>query len=306
MGRLQLMEEECDCIEVIFQDYVQSRKTHKNFLFFEGKDDFKYYWCRISPFIGNQKYKKYICNCKNNVISIYDMIKNKTKINEEEKLLYFVDRDFDKELNLPEDIFITPTYAIENFYISDNALKNMLIGELGLSGESNDDDDKHDLEIAFKYLIDNRNKIIEQILYVNAWYSIQYRLTDLEQCPKLTAIKNYEAIKNIKSKEELESLVPNSVSVSDEMMTEEIKYLRENPVVRLRGKYFEQTIPYYIRKVFEDSNKKKNRTMLKKRRKVNINIGEDNMVCILSNYADVPNELITYLQNKFLRKEKCA
>lgn len=37
MTLLQKMEEECDCTEVIFQDYIQSRNTHKIFLFFEGR-----------------------------------------------------------------------------------------------------------------------------------------------------------------------------------------------------------------------------------------------------------------------------
>lgn len=48
---LRQMEEESDCIETIFQSYITLKSTCTVFLFFEGKDDFKYYWCRLSPFV---------------------------------------------------------------------------------------------------------------------------------------------------------------------------------------------------------------------------------------------------------------
>lgn len=299
MSLIQQMEEECDCIEVIFQNYIQSRSTHEIFLFFEGKDDYKYYWCRLSPFIGNKKYKKYNCNCKNNVVILYQMINTKTEKIDTEKTLYFVDRDFDKLNKLSEDIYVTPTYSIENLYVSDNAIKNMLIGEWGLSGEMDEDDEK-DFIIAVKFLISKRNEIIDSMIYANAWYSLQYNKTKYKSCfPKLSAVKEYKTVKNVESKEILQGLVPNSIEVTYEELEQEISYLKEKPVERLRGKYFEQSMPYYIRMVFTESNKKKGRTMFVKRRKVNINIGVDNMVSLLSIYADVPNDLISYIKTRF-------
>lgn len=299
MGLKQKMEEESDCIEAIFQSYISLRSTHKIFLFFEGKDDFKYYWCRLSPFIGTQNYEKYVCNNKSNVLRIHDMIYTKTKRKKEEKLCYFVDRDFEKEMPAYPDIYVTPTYSIENLYVSDNAIKNMLKGEWGLSGEMAEED-KRDFDIAFNYLIDKRTEIIESIIYANAWYSLQYNKSkDKPPFPKLTAIKEVHTIKDIRNKEELQNLVTNSVVVSDGEIEEEIQYLMEHPEVRIRGKYFEQTMPHYIRKVFEDSNKRKNRVMFSKRRYVNINVGEDNMISVLSQYADVPEDLMSYIIGKF-------
>lgn len=54
---LKQMEKESDCIETIFQSYITLKSTRTVFLFFEGKDDFKYYWCRLAPFIGEQGYE---------------------------------------------------------------------------------------------------------------------------------------------------------------------------------------------------------------------------------------------------------
>lgn len=299
MGLIQEMEKECECTEVIFQDYIQSRSSYNIFLFFEGKDDYKYYWCRISPYVGTQEYKKYVCNCKENVVSIQKMLNTKVKRKECEKILYFADRDFEKEDTLSSDIYVTPTYSIENFYISDRAIKNMIIGEFGLSSEM-EEVDKTDFNIAINYLISKRDEVIESMIYANAWYSLQYNKTkNSSKFPKLSAIKEFNTIYNIKDKGYLQNLVTDSVNIIDEDLDKEIEYLKENPVDRLRGKYFEQTMPKYIMKVFQDSNKKCNRELFLKRRKININVGTDNMISVLSNYADVPNDLIAYIRFRF-------
>ena len=42
------MEKESDCLESIFQSCVISKDKKEVFLFFEGKDDYKYYVSRLS------------------------------------------------------------------------------------------------------------------------------------------------------------------------------------------------------------------------------------------------------------------
>ena len=84
-----------------------------------------------------------------------------------------------------------------------------------------------------------------------------------------------------------------------EEMAEEIQYLKEDPVGRLSGKYFEQTMPKYIMTLFQDANKKENRLLFRKRRKVALNVSKDNMIYILANYADVPADLISYIRTQF-------
>lgn len=307
MNLLQRMENECDCIEVIFQDYIQSRNLYNIFVFFEGKDDFKYYCARLSLITGERVYKHYICQNKRNVIEIYRMINAKASKKNNEKLLYFIDRDFDKSNDLPHDIYVTPVYSIENFYVTDNAFKRIIKGELGFSDEMNEED-KRDFEAGVSYLIEKRDEVINSMIYANAWYSLQCNVKNVgKQNPKLSAIKDFDIIKDVTNKDRLEEMVPFSVALSETDIENEMQYLREDPVGRLRGKYFEQTIPFYINKLFEDSNKKKNRVIFSKRRKVNIVIGKDNMISILSNYADVPEGLYQYILNKFesVNKRSC-
>lgn len=298
MSLLHQMDEECDCIEVIFQNYIQTRSTVDIFLFFEGKDDYKYYCIRIEPFLNGKVPKQYVCQKKDNVIELHDMIKRQTKSKPTEKLLFFVDKDFDRNTTINNDIYITPTYSIENFYISDAAIKRILIGEWGLSSEMQDID-KEDFEAAFNYLKSKRDVIVDSMIYANAWYSLQKRKTkDGGICPRLSAIKEYTSIKGIHKIENLEELVDNAIPVSPKELTAEINRLKKIPEKNLRGKYFEQTMPYYFMNVFSDSNKKSNRFLLSKRRKVNICIGKDNMVSILSQYADVPSCLVEYITKR--------
>lgn len=296
---LKQMEKESDCIETIFQSYITLKSTRTVFLFFEGKDDFKYYWCRLAPFIGEQGYETYICRSKGNVLQLYNMIHFQTKPRDNEKICYFVDNDYEKSQLQNEDIYVTPTYSIENLYISDSAIKNMLKGEWGLSGEMLKAD-KDDFEIAFNYLKGKRDEVINSIIYANAWYSLQYNKSKGNlQHPKLSAIKEYKTIKDVKDKATLEGMVANSIKVSEEEVEAEIAYLEQNPEGKIRGKYFEQTMPSYFMKVFQDSNKKNNREMFSKRRRVNINVGEDNMVSVLSQYADSPSNLMAYITKIF-------
>lgn len=296
---IDYMESEADCVETIFQDYVVSRASNKIYLFFEGKDDCNYYFARLAPFIGSSPWKQYICKSKKNVLWISKKILDSTEKKQDEVLCYFVDNDFEKEKNTPDYIYVTPVYSIENFYVSDRAIENMITGIMGFSGEM-DESDMLDYQDAVNFLICKRNIIIEEMLFSNAWYSLQHNKgkNKLDK-PNLSALKEYSAIKNIQDKTILQGLTRNYVDVSDEELNEEIEFLKADPVKRLRGKYFEQTMPQHIMYLFQDSNKKSGRDIFRKKRKVTANINSENMILSLSNYAEVPDNLVRYLKQRF-------
>ena len=64
------MSEEAECVEAIFMSFIQTKSSQKIFLFFEGKDDFKYYCPRISFICNDKEYNKYDCGGKENVLRI--------------------------------------------------------------------------------------------------------------------------------------------------------------------------------------------------------------------------------------------
>jgi len=293
---IEKLDKESECIEVLYQQYIQNRSKYEVFIFFEGNDDYKYYHVRVDPFIIDKKNRHYVCEGKNNVISLHEMIETQTQKDEKEKLLYFVDRDFDKNDGLSDDIYITPVYSIENFYISDKAFANIITGEMCFSGELLGDD-KTDFESALNYLKKSRDEIIESIIYVNAWYYLQKRKCNCnEKYPKLHEIKDFKKIEGLNCSEQLKKLVPNAIEVSVDEMNEVLNLIRSNPVKYIRGKYFEHAMPIFFKRIFQDSCKKKDRIYFIKKRRVNMNIGTENMISVLSQYAETPGCLMEYLK----------
>ena len=237
------------------------------------------------------------CNGKKNVLTLQNMIKTKTKKGQNEHRLYFVDKDFDVTFDYDDEIYVTPTYAIENFYVSDSAIENTIKGLWGLSGVMSSDD-KSDYETALEILISERNKFINKTIKGNAWYSLQKRKgEEIGKFVNLSAIKQYTEIFDVSNINELEGKVPNSIPISEKEMEDEIKRLNRNPVESLRGKYFEQYMPKVYERVIQDGNKKSNRRYFKKKHKVTGQIASNDMIMLFSCYADVPDCLVKFLSD---------
>lgn len=295
MAMLETMLNESECIEAIFQSYITSKSKKDIFLFFEGKDDFKYYVGRISPYINEKEYGVFHCNCKKNVLKIQEMIAKQAFIQDDKKNLYFIDRDFDDNDHIPNCVYVTSSYSIENYYFTDSAIKKILIGVIGLSEENQAD--KLDLKKVFEHIINKRNDIIKEIIYANAWYSLQVKKSKYyEEFPNLTPIKNYEAIKNLDKISDFEGLVKNSIKLSESEIENEIKEINISPVSKIRGKYLTQALISIFRNVFQDAGKKKDRIFFSKKRKIHINLSD--IICELSSYADTPQELLSYIKDR--------
>ena len=292
MNLLEVMENESDCIESIFQSYISSKSKKDIFLFFEGKDDFKYYVSRVTSHIGDKEYGVFHCKCKMNVLIIQEMIANQAAIKDDKKNLYFIDRDYD---DIPDSIYITSSYSIENYYFTDSAIKRMLIGVVGFSEES--EDDTLDFKKVFDYIVNKRNEVIEEIIYANAWYSLQIKKSkDCESFPQMTSVKDYNVIKNRNKICEFESLVKNSIETTELEIENEIRALKINPENKIRGKYFTQALTPIFRNIFQDAGKKHNRKLFSKKRKIRLNLSD--IICELSAYADTPPGLISYIKER--------
>ncbi len=296
MGYLEEMIAEEDGVEIIFKQYVEVHNNVDYIFFFEGKDDFNYYEPRITAHIGTKGYETFNCDGKKNVLEVQRMIKTKTRKGQDEHRLYFVDRDFDITFSYDDEVYVTPTYAIENFYVSDSAIRNTIKGLWGLSGVMSPDD-KTDYETAINILKSERDAFINKTIIGNAWYSLQKRKGEqIGTFVNLSPIKDYTGIIDVKSIDELEKKVPNSIPISEKEIKEEINRLNRNPVESLRGKYFEQFMPRIYGKIIQDGNQKdSNRKHFKKKHKVRGQISSNDMIRLFSCYADMPDCLVQYL-----------
>ena len=294
------MSEEAECVEAIFLSYTLTKSSQKIFLFFDGIDDFKYYCPRISFVCNDKKYKKYDCNCKKNVLRIHSMITNQTVKDNKSITMFFVDKDYDDNSNIDNDIYITPTYSIENLYFTDWAIENMIRAEMGLSEHSKDDE--NDFNVAYNYVINFRDNIIKDILYGNACYSLQIKKShEIDGVkPNLSAIKRYDDIANISEFKDIKGKIKNYIEVSDDEIEEEYERLKSDAIRYIRGKYMLEKMSKCIQKIEEESNKGANheRHWFSKKRRMRLNTSESTLISDLSNYAETPRCLINYIQER--------
>ncbi|WP_179866289.1 DUF4435 domain-containing protein [Priestia megaterium] len=300
---LQEMWDSSEDIEAIFQEYIL-RKDDEDlsviYCFFEGEDDYKYYVSRIEAYTEKETIC-HTCNGKDNVLTLHGMIKDSTVESPNNKLLFFIDKDFDMEKVDYEDVYTTPSYAIENFYITDTAISKFLKGEFKIDKFSLKDEDKLDFENGLNYFKGKRDEFIDNTLWLNVWYSLQKNKSGKnpdQSHPNLSQLKNaYNRKFTLPiSIEELKSLTPDYIEVTDIEIQNEKNRLMEDAIYNFRGKYFEEFLYKILNFLMTDSNKPEQ--IFTKKRKVNLTIGKDNLISNLSQYADTPICLKDYLKGK--------
>lgn len=110
----------------VFHKFLLDHKNRDNTLFsFVEGNDFCYYNPRIRENTSYEKYINYRCEGKKNVIGVRDLINKIYHKKESNTLLFFVDKDYNFE-SIPADIYVTDYYSIENFYLNERTLVDIL------------------------------------------------------------------------------------------------------------------------------------------------------------------------------------
>lgn len=125
MNRVELLNDKRNLAVVKFREFIVRSRDSKNKFFFivEGKDDPKYYSSVINSILGSE-WCFVIAEGKKNVLKVRSMILSNVTYSSR-KVGYMVDRDFDRN-NLPDDVYVTPTYSVENFYLDDKLITDFV------------------------------------------------------------------------------------------------------------------------------------------------------------------------------------
>lgn len=114
----------------VFHKFILEYSNFNNtiFYFVEG-DDFCYYNPRVKKIINDKDIRHYKCGGKEQVLGVNRLIKNnKVNLSNDNKILYFVDRDYGiNNEEISDDIYITDLYSIENYYLNENTIKKILM-----------------------------------------------------------------------------------------------------------------------------------------------------------------------------------
>ena len=145
---------------VIWEGYTRDAKANPNryFVFYEGKDR-QYYDCRIRNFTKN--YNAYEVGGKSKVLQLVDKFTHEEGYKLKNKL-FFIDKDYEKH-RLDSDVYMTPKYAVENFYVSHTAIERILKTHFGI----NEDDPEFGKVLDF--FNERYKEFIQHLTDMNLW-----------------------------------------------------------------------------------------------------------------------------------------
>jgi len=300
--------------------YIKHKKENKLndyfYCFYEGIDDSKYYNHRIINFSGREVVHL-PTDGKDKLIKVYEILDRKKNTYINSQLLFFIDRDYDffikqdKLIDLEKitNLYITPTYSIENFYTTKKAFERTVKSEL------------HIVEIDEKFeklinLFEERQKEFHHIMLdVNAWIATQnyflhtkekrnipYNELGLNKILKISLQKIEAKHQNIV--EFLENNFSESFLMEDEEIDnkfQELKTLfsKNNFQVIFRGKFEIDFLNKFLKLLVEKANQKdgKGLDFININEKMKIKLTLNDTISNLTQYADTPNCLKEFVQN---------
>lgn len=297
MSRVENMQKETESNSEKFREFMRIIRDNKFPVLFEG-EDVKYFDSRLKSYLNKKDWAHIDCGGKEKLLELREEIK-KNKDYKDKKAIYFVDADFDDNtsLNGQEDIYITPCYAIENFYIKDEVFEQILSKQFKLSPYG----DKKDL--YQKILLSFRKSKAEFFNFIEEFNQYVYLIKSQKENISYQGIKTTDIVKI-----GLESSTKNYNCINDIFHELDVgKYnLRDaqdffsekDKEMTFRGKNIIEFLKIYLINLRLDKvqNKKpsESRVFFDKKGNLDFNI-TDNILSEISSYAFTPDCLIEFL-----------
>lgn len=266
---------------------------------FEGEDA-KYYGIRLDGFLNGRERKNISCKGKENL----KLLKKRVDSHEElsnANVLYFADRDFDLSDVTDGNIYFTPCYSVENFYIEKPVLRRILVDEFGFCEIEDNEDVNNILDIYERLLSGTANAL----LLLNAWIVCQNKASKSDSSIKLN-LNNYDAgdfvdfdLEHVVTKYDKESLkvkFPDSTEISSDEIDTAKHLIEQGGIVKsIRGKYLLDFFRAFLEKIRAEINDGDSGVITKKI-KTKLTISKNNILSDLSQYAETPNCLTKFLR----------
>ncbi|MEK0177708.1 DUF4435 domain-containing protein [Microcoleus anatoxicus] len=287
--------------QVAYQEFVLHTGKGKDglFCFFEGNDN-PYYVPRIKRFTDN--YHPIKCGGRDKVLDVYRLITIHSEYDKYKKA-FFVDRDFNESLpprNPP--IFETPGYSIENFYVSVDVFKEILINELHLSEVSDE---------AFKVCItlftDRQEEFHQATALFNAWYACLVEIRNKtgnqtgvnldNKLPKDFIAFTLDSVVKKYDIEKIKQTFPQASEVSEDILNTKLaEFTNCDQCKVFRGKYEMLFLVTMIELILQDSSNPKKYVEQKIKFAFGQKLSNEQAIIIFSAYAETPETLNDYLK----------
>ena len=291
---IDLRDKSANAAFMDFNDAVV-HKPDALFVFYEGQDN-DYYFPRLVSNTG-RSIETIKCKGKENVIKVYKILISKPEYDKYHKG-FFIDKDFDLNTDpVMSDFYITSGYSIENYYVSDNCMELFLKQMLNFhTGEALLDSIMTDYGSI-------RQQYFDAILLFNTWYcaikrkygnSISNIYLD-KDLPKGFVRFDLQANQVLQqyTMAEIYAEFPaaDQYPVTTQEMSDAEAYIRQNMQKNLRGKYCLSFTEKFISSLIV---KIKNTPEYSSHRRV-IDIQYNNILSIMTNFADTEQEVVDYI-----------
>lgn len=289
---------------VAYSEFMNSYRKEENSVYFfcEGNDDKKYYSSAIekNSQYGRDNIKSYSCGGKDEVIKLEKQIVS-IKAYSNEKVLFFVDRDFDDNTNISTNIYVTNYYSIENYYTSINTFKEILKYEYDI-GENTED-----FNNAVSSFNVTKERFHNEITLLNAFLACQadYR-NQTQQTTRLDIEKSlnrhfsgadcFDKVVNsdfsinfnqdLTSIHKVRQIFCKAPNIEDNEINDKVtSFNQQNKSEVFRGKFEIKFFISFLKRLKEQIGCK-------------IDINKDNFSTILLGYVYTPNCLKNYIKRK--------
>ena len=298
MTRADYLRNARNTYAVAWREFINhlAKSPKSLFCFFEGEDN-RYFIGRISPLLADDSRVKPVdCGGKGAVMKINDLWFQRFHGNAgSPKCLFFLDRDFDCKgaLSIYPPVYVTPTYSIENFFVTDASANQILVNEFKVTGE-----EEIDACDALSFFEEMLRQFLDAANELNAWIFLQrkYELHDPQghRChlngvtfSKLFRVKP-NGVQKLYTHATLEALFPEARPIApDELARYDNWFSKTDRRKVFRGKYLIEFLKEVLQ-ILRDDRGNKAPTYFDKKGKVTLNLASGNLVSALSQYADTP------------------
>jgi hypothetical protein len=283
--------------QAVFMKFTRLYKQDPSALycFFEGEDS-KYYGVRIKNIIRPEKYFYFSCSGKDGVLGIHKMLSAR-KSYANVKAAYFIDRDFDESIRERglNEIYETPCYSIENFYTSVQCFSEVLRSEFNLR------EPDENFERCVSLYIKLQEEFHNAVELLNTWIACQraksspLNISDISVSLFVKIDLNQITQKYVI--DDLYRMFPGAIAISQEELDARLTEFRSITRQKsFRGKWEIEFLRKFLEKLKHEANTA-NYHYFTRKVKVVLSLSEINIISDLSQYADTPDCLDSYLKS---------
>ena len=304
-----------------------SQRKNKNMdtyhFFFEGYDRFYYFnkfkEVHYSLLKSYPLCNQYECGGKSEVLKIHQKICREESLIPKNQLLFFIDKDYGHH-QVNSDIYMTPKYAVENFYVSPTVIEKILKMHFGIN------EDDREFGTVLEYFNDRYREFLNYLTTMNLWaicchlneVKIDFDLLGLKSTAAKFLRINYSELELLVEdisfsyfesmyEKGLRKKIKNSSGLSSRNYNLELSdYINKKEQIRIT---FESPLEEYRRHIDEYSRGKQLLWFLKEfllsvtRKEGGILknqflIDDKNIMTVFTNCADTPEGLNEYLRRK--------